>query len=199
MSHTIEILIVDDRPENLLALESLLEDEDYTLVSSLSGNEALSRTLEHDFALIILDVQMPEMDGFETAELLRGAEKTRFIPIIFVTAISKERHFVFKGYESGAVDYIFKPIEPDILKTKVRFFADYHRQKLELQNKNRQLFETVKNLEHALSEIKRLSGLLPICASCKKSVTTRDTGTRLRFTSKNTATPPSATVSAPNA
>jgi signal transduction histidine kinase len=140
------ILLVDDRPENLLALESILEDPALHLVKAASGNEALGLMLEHDFAMVLLDVQMPDMDGFETATLMRGSEKTRHVPIIFVTAISKERQYVFKGYDAGAVDYLFKPVDPEILKSKVNVFLDLHRQKSllkiqadNLEKKNREL------------------------------------------------------------
>ena len=104
MKEKIDILLVDDKPSNLLVLESLLDDPELNLVTATSGNEALGLMLEHDFALVLLDVQMPVMDGFETAELMRKSQKTRHVPIIFVTAINREQHYVFKGYESGAVD-----------------------------------------------------------------------------------------------
>ena len=106
----IHILLVDDKPANLLALESLLESPDVITIKAATGNEALGILLEYDFALVLMDVQMPDMDGFETAELMRSNERTRNIPIIFVTAISKEKQHIFKGYESGAVDYLFKPL-----------------------------------------------------------------------------------------
>ncbi|MBN2245933.1 MAG: response regulator [Candidatus Aminicenantes bacterium] len=125
----VNILIVDDRPENLLSLESILEAPGINLIKANSGNEALSLVLKYDIALVILDVQMPDMDGFETAELMRGTERTRNIPIIFVTAISKEEKHIFKGYESGAVEYLFKPIDPDILRSKVNVFIRLHKQK----------------------------------------------------------------------
>lgn len=133
------ILLVDDRPENLLALEKILERPGIDIIKAYSGNEALGLLLEHDFALILLDVMMPEMDGFETAELIRGNSETKHIPIIFVTAISKEQQHVFKGYESGAVDYLFKPLNPDILIGKVNVFLELHRQKSELKAVNHQL------------------------------------------------------------
>ncbi len=123
------ILLVDDRSENLLALETLLEGSNLNMVKAASGKEALWLLLEYDFALILLDVQMPDMDGFEAAELIRGREKTKYIPIIFVTGISKEQKHVFKGYEAGAVDYLLKPIEPTILKSKVKVFLELHKQK----------------------------------------------------------------------
>jgi PAS domain S-box-containing protein len=120
------VLLVDDRPENLLALEAVLAPLPCRLVSVTSGQEALRRLLHDDFALILLDVQMPELDGFETAEYIKRRRKTRTIPIIFVTAISKERHHVFRGYETGAVDYVFKPYDPQLLRAKVQVFLELH-------------------------------------------------------------------------
>jgi len=128
-----KILIVDDRPENLLAMEMIFENEPCDIIKASSGNEALAHMMAHDFAVVLLDVQMPGMDGFETAELMRGNRKTGHVPIIFVTAISKERQHVFKGYETGAVDYIFKPIEPEILKSKVGVFLRLYNQQKTLE------------------------------------------------------------------
>ncbi len=138
------ILLVDDRPENLLALETLLKSSDVTILKAGSGNEALALILKHDFALVLLDVQMPGMDGFEIAELMRGRVETRHIPIIFVTATSKDHKHVFEGYAAGAVDYLFKPVDPDILRSKVTVFLELHRQKIALRQRERQyraLFE----------------------------------------------------------
>jgi PAS domain S-box-containing protein len=118
------VLLVDDRPENLLALRAVLEPLQCRLVSVTSGEEALKALLHEDFAVVLLDVQMPGMDGFETAELIKGRERTRTVPIIFVTAISKERHNVFRGYSSGAVDYVVKPYDPGVLRSKVSVFLD---------------------------------------------------------------------------
>ena len=126
------ILIVDDHPENLVALEAILEAPDRNLIKAYSGNEALGLVLKMDFALVLLDVQMPEMDGFEVASLMHQNKNTRAIPIIFVTAINKDQKFVFKGYESGAIDYLFKPLDETILEHKVKFF-------LELDAKNKLL------------------------------------------------------------
>ena len=120
------VLLVDDRPENLLALEAVLAPLSCRLVTASSGHEALRRLLHDEFALILLDVQMPELDGFETAEYIKRREKTRAIPIIFVTAISKERHHVFRGYETGAVDYVFKPYDPQLLRAKVQVFLELY-------------------------------------------------------------------------
>lgn len=140
------ILIVDDRPENLLVLEILLEDMDCHIIKANSGNEALGLMLEYEFALVLLDVQMPEMDGFETAELMRGTEKTRYLPIVFVTALSKEKISMFKGYEVGAVDYLYKPIEPIILKSKVRIFIELFNQKKLLEEQSALLVLKIKEL-----------------------------------------------------
>ena len=141
---TIPVLMVDDRPENLLSLEELLRDQGYDLVRASSGNEALRLTLKRDFALVLLDVQMPEMDGFETAELMRANPKTKHIPIIFVTAGMKDLQFQFKGYDSGAVDYLAKPIEPLFLQSKVRIFAELYRQRREIELYKNHLEELVE-------------------------------------------------------
>ncbi len=143
----ISILAVDDRPENLLVLENLLESPELEIVKAGSGDEALSKTIDHEFALILLDVQMPDMDGYETAELLRSVKKTSTIPIIFVTAANKEDHHVFKGYESGAVDYLFKPLEPVILTSKVKIFIELYKQRIRLEEKTRELDAKVIELE----------------------------------------------------
>jgi PAS domain S-box-containing protein len=124
------VLLVDDRPENLLALEAVLQPLPCHLVSVTSGEEALKALLHQDFAVVLLDVQMPGMDGFETAELIKGRERSRAVPIIFVTAISKDRAHVFRGYSAGAVDYVFKPYDPNVLRSKVAVF-------LELEAKSR--------------------------------------------------------------
>ncbi len=120
------VLLVDDHDENLLALQAVLEPLGCRLTKARSGEEALKALLQDEFAVILLDVQMPGLDGFETAELIRGRERTRAIPIIFVTAISKEPHHVFRGYGTGAVDYIFKPYEPVVLRSKVEVFVELY-------------------------------------------------------------------------
>lgn len=164
----INILIVDDRPENLLSMESLIESPELNIVRASSGNESLGLMLDYEFAIVLLDVQMPGMDGFETAELMRGSEKTKHVPIIFVTALSKDQKYVFRGYESGAVDYIFKPLEPEILKSKVKVFCEIYRQKRIIQNQLTEIEEKNDVLQRQLKEIKVLKGFIPICASCKK-------------------------------
>ena len=137
----VDILIVDDRPENLLALEAILEPTGQRLVRASSGEEALRKLLTHDFAVILLDVQMPGLNGFETAELIKSRERTRFIPIIFLTAISKEEEYIFRGYSVGAVDYLFKPFQPDILRSKVMVFVDLYMKQRRLQEQEHRLRE----------------------------------------------------------
>jgi CheY-like chemotaxis protein len=119
-----KILMVDDKPANLLALRRLLQDLPVDLYEASSGNEALRLTLHHDFALALLDIQMPEMDGYELAELLRQEEKTAHMPFIFISAIYTEHINIFHGYEKGAFSYIVKPFEPEILLNKVKLFID---------------------------------------------------------------------------
>lgn len=133
MSKEQSILLVDDHAENIVALEAILEDMDCTLLKATSGNQALSVLLKHDVALVLLDVQMPDMDGFEVAELMRKNARTRTVPIIFVTAISKEARYVQRGYNVGAIDYMFKPLNPEILRHKARFFLDLDAQKRRLE------------------------------------------------------------------
>jgi len=127
------ILLVDDKRANLVALESLLEELDVELLSVTSGPDALNLILKYDVSLVLLDVQMPDMDGYEVAELMRSRKRTRTIPIIFVTAINHEEKHVFKGYESGGVDFLSKPIEPYILASKVKVFLELDKQKRLLQ------------------------------------------------------------------
>lgn len=158
----VNILIVDDRPENLLVLEGILEELNLNIVKATSGNQALALMLEYDFALVLLDVQMPGMDGFEAAELMRGSEKTKNIPIIFVTAINKNRKCMFKGYEIGAVDYLFKPIEPLILKSKVKVFIELHKQKEQLKKQAEMLQEKLNELLRLREQNSRLEHLSTI-------------------------------------
>ncbi|MEO8841333.1 MAG: hybrid sensor histidine kinase/response regulator [Kofleriaceae bacterium] len=132
MSEPIKVLLVDDTEENLVALEALLRRGGIELLKARSGSEALEVLLVHEVSLALLDVQMPEMDGFELAELMRGAERTKHVPIIFVTAGTRDPSRVFKGYESGAVDFLFKPIDPYILRSKVDVFIELDRQRLQL-------------------------------------------------------------------
>ncbi|MGE8081153.1 PAS domain S-box protein [Peribacillus loiseleuriae] len=158
MSPKVNILMVDDYPKNLLALEAVLNSSEYNLVSARSGEEALKCVLKQDFAVILLDVQMPGLDGFETAKLIKEREKSKYISIIFITAISQTTEHVLRGYSLGAVDYIFKPFHPETLKMKVQEFVkiyqNHDRMKLqsdlrrqsELQVVNEQLERTTFDL-----------------------------------------------------
>ena len=133
------LLLVDDLPENLFALEQVLRREDVDIVTARSGHEALEHLLARDVALAIIDVQMPEMDGFELAALMRGVERTRRVPIIFVTAGSSDRQRVFRGYEAGAVDFLFKPIDVRVLCGKVDVFITLELQRKALESSERML------------------------------------------------------------
>lgn len=144
-----QLLLVDDRAENLVAFEHLLEDFDVSLLQARSGEEALQLLLHHDVALVILDIQMPDMDGYEVASLMRRASHTRTIPIIFVTAINRDMEHVLHGYELGAADFLTKPIEPVIFRSKVRVF-------LELDRKTRELAHMNQVLEQSLAELRRM-------------------------------------------
>jgi PAS domain S-box-containing protein len=135
------VLLVDDRRANLVALQAILEPLGQNLVLADSGLDALRRLMHDEFAVILLDVQMPGLDGFETAELIKQRERTRSIPIIFLTAISKEEQHVFRGYEVGAVDYVFKPFDPGILRSKVNAFIELWRMRKALQEQERDLRE----------------------------------------------------------
>lgn len=143
-----KVLIVDDREENLLALEAILEDDNIEIIKAASGNEALKIMINRDVSLVLLDIQMPGMNGFEVAEIMRSSSKTNEIPIIFVTAINKEESYVFKGYELGGVDYIYKPIRSEILKSKVKVF-------LKLQNQKRIIVQKAEDLERKIVELER--------------------------------------------
>jgi len=150
----VKVLLVDDRPENLLALEAILEPLGQILVRADSGPHALRCVLESEFAAILLDVQMPGMNGFEVAEIIKSRERSRTIPIIFLSAISKEDAYVFKGYSMGAVDYVFKPFNPDVLRSKVSVFVDLFVKQRELQRQGELLREAEKReleLEHRTS------------------------------------------------
>jgi signal transduction histidine kinase len=154
MTTAVKFLLVDDLPENLLSLAALLQSDDLTLLTARSGDEALELLLQHDVALALIDVQMPGLNGFELAELMRGNERTRRVPIIFVTAGTHSAERRFQGYEAGAVDFIQKPIEPDILRSKADIFAELYRQRgllaeqrdlLEEQTRALQLADNRKN------------------------------------------------------
>jgi signal transduction histidine kinase len=144
------LLIVDDKPKNLFALEHLLQPLDVHVVKASNGNEALRSALNNDFALAILDVQMPGMDGYELADLLRSDSATRDVPIIFLSAVHSTDPDVFRGYASGAVDFITKPFNPDVLLSKVRVFLALHAQKTELAGQKAELLNLVFQLEEQI-------------------------------------------------
>ena len=154
-----KVLLVDDRRENIFSLKSLLADLNIQMHSAQSGAEALNLMVDNEFALAILDVQMPEMDGFELAELMRGAEKTREIPIIFVTAASVNSGFQFRGYECGAVDFLNKPIDPLVLKCKVQVFIELAEQRRLLKMQVRELEQAKKAAEIARENAEKANQL----------------------------------------
>src|SRR5437660_567985 len=147
------VLLVDDRPENLVALEAVLAPLNVTLLQAGSGDDALRHLLTTDVSVILLDVQMPDLDGFETAARIKERERTRNTPIIFLTAISSQHEHVLRGYSTGAVDYLAKPIDPDILRAKVSAFV-------ELDAKTRELERQGAALEAKTRELERVNGEL---------------------------------------
>jgi two-component system, sensor histidine kinase and response regulator len=144
MTARVKCLLVDDLEENLLALAALLRREDVEILEARSGAEALELLLAHDVALAFLDVQMPDMDGFELAELMRGSDRTRHVPLIFVTAGVRDQYRLFKGYDTGAVDFLYKPIDPHILKSKADVFFQLYRQKQQLASQLEELTATLR-------------------------------------------------------
>src|SRR5215831_7532904 len=147
------VLLVDDKSENLLALETVLGDLGQNLVRASSAREALRFLLLEDVALILLDVQMPGLSGFELAELIRERERTQHTPIIFISATSVNEQFIFKGYSLGAVDYLTKPFDPEILKSKVRFFSRLYLQQAEIRRQARELGEANTRLDSINTEL----------------------------------------------
>jgi signal transduction histidine kinase len=152
-SPDVNVLLVDDLEENLVALEALIRQPGRRVFSARSGEQALSLMLEHTFALAILDVQMPSMNGFELAELMRGTERTRSIPIVFVSAAGHELNYAFRGYESGAVDFLYKPLDPLAVRSKVNVFVDLFRQRQELQAAKAELQRAVSMRDDFMSLI----------------------------------------------
>jgi signal transduction histidine kinase len=150
-----KLLIVDDLPENLRALDALIRDEARQVFQASSGEEALTLMLEHEFALAILDVQMPGMDGFELAELMRGTERTRNIPIVFVSAAGRELNYAFKGYEQGAVDFLHKPLDPDAVRSKVKVFVTLDQQRREMRRQMEALERSRREQDTLLRELNK--------------------------------------------
>ncbi|MEG5137197.1 MULTISPECIES: hybrid sensor histidine kinase/response regulator [unclassified Microcoleus] len=158
----VNVLLVDDRPENLVALEAILNSHSYNLVQANSGAEALRCLLNDDFAVILLDVQMPGMDGFETATLIRSRDRSRSTPIIFVTAFSSNDTHVFKGYSLGAVDYLFKPLEPEILTSKVQVFVELFQKTAEVKRQATQLAAVNNELSKSEERFRTLCACSPL-------------------------------------
>lgn len=155
-----KLLIVDDLPENLRALDALIRGEERLVFQASGGEEALALMLEHEFALAILDVQMPGMDGFELAELMRGTERTRNIPIVFVSAAGRELNYAFKGYETGAVDFLYKPLDPDAVRSKVNVFVTLDQQRRQMQRQMAALERSRQEQETLLRELNQIQGEL---------------------------------------
>ncbi|MBA2962207.1 MULTISPECIES: hybrid sensor histidine kinase/response regulator [Ramlibacter] len=149
----VNVLLVDDLQENLVALEALIRQPGRRIHTARSGDEALSLMIEHPFALAILDVQMPSMNGFELAELMRGTERTRGIPIVFVSAAGREQNYAFRGYESGAVDFLYKPLDPHAVRSKVNVFVELFRQRLDLLHMQGELERAVRMRDDFMSMV----------------------------------------------
>src|SRR3954471_18086301 len=156
----INILIVDDEPKNLVVLETVLDDPSYRLVRARSANEALLALIADDYALLILDIRMPDMSGFELAEMIKQRKKTAQVPIIFLTAYYNEDQHVLEGYGTGAVDYLQKPINATILRSKVAIFAELHRKSREHAIINRVLFAEVTERRRAEDQLRELNDTL---------------------------------------
>jgi signal transduction histidine kinase len=151
----IKILVVDDREDNLFAIEAILQKDKYTIVKANSGRAALKILLrQHDFSLILMDVQMPDMNGFETATIIYEREKLRNIPIIFITAYNYDEDFIFKGYRMGGVDYIYKPINPELLRMKVGVFVELYRKNQQLLVHEKKLLAANRSLQKEIEERK---------------------------------------------
>src|SRR5262245_61393512 len=167
-AESVKILLVDDKPENLVALEAVLDGLGQELITAQSGKEALRACLEHDFAAILLDVKMPDMDGFETAAMIREREQSKDTPIIFLTALKSEEH-LFRGYYMGAVDYLYKPIVPEVLRSKVAVFVDLCRKNSilkknrdDLEQKNAELQQEISERMRAEADVRRLNAELEV-------------------------------------
>ncbi len=150
-----KLLIVDDLPENLMALNGIIKQNDRIVYQATSGEDALMLLLQHEFALAILDVTMPGMDGFELAELMRGTERTRHIPIVFVSAAGKELNYAFKGYETGAVDFLHKPLDIAAVKSKVNVFVSLYQQRNEVKRQVEALEKSRQELHATQVELQR--------------------------------------------
>ena len=170
------ILIVDDKPENLLSLKKILELNNFEVDTASSGEEAFKKILKTSYHLIILDVQMPGMDGFEVAETLSGYSKSKDVPIIFLSAVNTEKKFITKGYTSGGIDYVVKPFDPDILLLKVKTFYRLYEQTLELNNIQQELKAEIEyrkraelDLQYTVEELRSILESIPNLAFTAKN------------------------------
>src|SRR6476661_5473449 len=151
----VKILAVDDRDDNLFSIETILEKDNYNIVKANSGRAALKILLQqHDFSLILMDVQMPDMNGLETATLIYERDKLKAIPIIFITAYSNDEEYLFKGYRMGGVDYIYKPINPELLRAKVGVFVELYRKNHQLIIHENNLLSANQSLQKEIEERK---------------------------------------------
>jgi signal transduction histidine kinase len=151
----IKLLVIDDREDNLFSIEAILEKDNYTILKANSGRAALKILLtEHDFSLILMDVQMPELNGFETATIIYERDKLKHIPIIFITAYSNDEDHIFRGYKMGGVDYIYKPINPDLLRAKVGVFVELYRKTHQLQLQEEKLISANLSLQKEIEDRK---------------------------------------------
>src|SRR5438552_7425476 len=151
----IKILLVDDREDNLFSIEAILEKDNYTIVKANSGRAALKILLsQQDFSLILMDVQMPDLNGLETATIIYERDKLKNIPIIFITAFSYDEDYIFKGYKTGGVDYIYKPINPELLRMKVSVFVELYRKNQQLLLHEKKLLAANKSLQKEIEERK---------------------------------------------
>src|SRR4051794_11487623 len=187
----INILLVDDEPKNLTVLESILDDPGFRLVKAASADEALLALVAEEFGLLILDIQMPDMNGFELAQMVRQRKKTAEIPIIFLTAYYNEDQHVIEGYESGAVDYLHKPVNAPILRSKVAIFAQLHLKTQQLALANRLLLAEIGERRTIQDELLRLNDELERRVTERTSeleqtnAALRESGQRLRATQTN--------------
>ena len=183
----VNILLVDDRPENLLTLDAILEPLGERLVRAHSGDEALKCLLTDEFAVILLDVQMPGLNGFETAELIKARERTRYVPIIFLTAISKDEAYVYRGYSVGAVDYMSKPFEPDVLRSKVAVFVDLYRKQQQLKAQERLLHDAAireVELEHRARLLAQEARTAQIVSTAMDAIVVLDVDRRIMMVNR---------------
>ncbi len=158
-NRTVNVLIVDDRQDNLLALQAVLKSQHYRLISARSGHEALKWLLQEEFAVILLDVQMPGLNGFDTAKLIKERRKLRDIPILFITAFSQSHEHVMKGYSVGAIDYILKPFDPDVLKSKVDSLVNMYLHQMEIEHQRELLQQQRSELEKAYMQMRKSEAL----------------------------------------